>query len=369
MKEAHPSFDQLRMTLFSIKMSKEETIASYDPSGVGVANNRIFGLPFSFEEAAVILFPVPWEVTVSYNAGTASGPHAILNASPQLDLYDPDLKDAWKLGIFMHEVSNDWLYKNDRLREKSGRIIEALEEGESIESLQVYIDEINKGCEDMNAWVKKSTSELLKQGKLVGLVGGDHSTPLGFIQTLAENHTEFGILQIDAHCDLRDAYEGFKYSHASVMFNALKIEQIKKLVQVGIRDCSPQEVELINANPGRIKTYFDADIKNAQFEGKSWSKITGEIINELPQNVYISFDIDGLDPVLCPHTGTPVPGGFNIHEVFYLIIKLVESGRKIIGFDLVEVAPDETDWDGNVGARVLYKLSNMMAKSNGAMVP
>jgi agmatinase len=185
------------------------------------------------------------------------------------------------------------------------------------------------------------------------------------MQALAEKFGEFSVLQIDAHADLRNAYEGFEFSHASIMFNALKIKEVKKLVQVGIRDYCEEELNLINNSNGRIKTFFDRDIKYAQYTGDSWDRICNRIINELPENIYLSFDIDGLDPKLCPNTGTPVAGGFEAEQVLFLLEKIVKSGRKIIAFDLNEVAPgpEGNDWDANVAARLIYRITNLVALS------
>jgi len=198
------------------------------------------------------------------------------------------------------------------------------------------------------------------------LVGGDHSGPLGFFKAIGEKHGDFGILQIDAHLDLREAYEGFNYSHASIMFNALsEIPQLTRLVQVGIRDFGGDEMEYLKKFNDRIKVYFDKEIRNRQYEGETWKLIVDEIVENLPPKVFISFDIDGLDRKLCPFTGTPVPGGFELEQVFYLFSKVAKSGRAIIGFDLNEVGiGGDTDWDANVGARVLYKLCNLMVTSN-----
>ena len=197
------------------------------------------------------------------------------------------------------------------------------------------------------------------------MLGGDHSVPLGFFKAQSEKHGDFGILQIDAHCDLRDSYEGFKYSHASIMYNALhEIPSIKKLVQVGIRDYSDGELEIIQNNKERIVTFFDRDIKDRLYEGDTWKNVVDDIIKTLPQKVHLSFDIDGLDPKLCPNTGTPVAGGFEVEQIYYLLRKLIQSGRQLIGFDLNEVGVGENDWDANVGARVLYKLCNLLVKSN-----
>jgi agmatinase len=225
--------------------------------------------------------------------------------------------------------------------------------------------EVNEGGALLNNWVYQQTKALLDNNKLVGLLGGDHSTPLGFMKALAEKKGEFGILQIDAHCDLREEYEGFTYSHASIMYNALKeIAPIKKLVQVGVRDYSQGEWQYIQDNKNRITTYFDKDIRTRLYEGERFKDIVEDIVNQLPDKVYISFDIDGLDPKLCPNTGTPVQGGFETEQVFYLFDSVRKAGKHIIGFDLCEVSTSETGWDANVGARILFKLCNLLVAGN-----
>jgi agmatinase len=227
------------------------------------------------------------------------------------------------------------------------------------------LKDINEGSAFLNNWVYEQTQSLLANNKLVGLLGGDHSTALGYWKALAEKHGDFAILQIDAHCDLRKAYEKFTYSHASVTYNGLEeIPQIIKVVQVGLRDYSQGEWELICQSAGRIIAYLDRDIKMRQYEGETWKHICDEIISHLPQKVHLSFDIDGLDPKLCPHTGTPVHGGFEAEQINYLLRRMVQSGRQLIGFDLVEIGLGETDWDANVGARELWKLCNLLISSN-----
>lgn len=349
-------------------MTKEEKIRQFNPNDIGDANNNIFGLPFSTDEADIIVLPVPWEVTVSYGSGTADGPEAIAAASYQVDLYDPVVPDAWKMGVAMDDIPEILKERSNELRKKSEDYISLLERGETWETneeMRTIREEVNKACGQMNEWVKSRSLELMSRNKLVALVGGDHSTPLGLMQAVAEKHGDFAILQIDAHADLRDAYEGFEFSHASIMFNALKIDKVKKLVQVGIRDYCEAEVKVIRESKGRVETYFDRDIKIRQYEGESWGGICNEIIGKLPEKVYLSFDIDGLDPKLCPNTGTPVAGGFEAEQVLYLIQKLVESGKKILAFDINEVSPGEDEWDANVGARLLYRIANLAAKSQG----
>ncbi len=343
-------------------------LSNFDPNSVGNPNNNIFGLPFPEEDARLVILPIPWEVTVSYNAGTARAPEHILNSSLQVDLNDPDVKDGWKQGFYMRPSDKKVLMKSDYLRKEAELYINYISHEEVVADNKFMcksVKEINEGSDFLNKWVYEQTKELLEQGKLVGLLGGDHSTPLGFFRSIAEKHGDFGILQIDAHCDLRVAYEGFKYSHASIMYNALEeIPAIKKLVQVGIRDYCEEEIEYIQNSKARVVTYFDKEIKERQFEGQTWKQITDEMLNHLPEKVFISFDIDGLDPKLCPHTGTPVPGGFETEQVFYLFKKLLESGRKLIGFDLNEVGVSHNEWDENVGARCLFKLCNLMIASN-----
>jgi len=342
-------------------------LSQFDSNKVGNPNNNIFSLPYSQDEAKLVILPVPWEVTVSYMAGTARAPEHIFNASLQVDLHDRDYKDAWKQGFFMMPCDKKVLMKSDYLRKEAELYINYIAQGEVVADNKFMcktLKEINEGSNFLNSWVYEQTKGLLNEGKLVGLVGGDHSTPLGFYKAIGEKFGDFGILHIDAHCDLRKAYEGFKYSHASIMYNALEeISQLTKLVQVGVRDFCDEEFDYMVASNQRAITYFDKDIKERQYVGETWKSIADEIVNHLPQNIFISLDIDGLDPKLCPHTGTPVPGGFETEQVFYLFKRILESGRKLLGFDLVEVGVSRSEWDENVGARCLFKLCNMMVTS------
>lgn len=341
---------------------------NFDPNSVGNPNNNIFGLPFSEEEAKLVLLPVPWEVSVSYGAGTARAPENIFKASLQVDLYDDDFQDGWKHGIFMRDMNKSVLHKSDYLRKEAELYINYISEGELVENNKFMckvLKDLNAGAEFLNEWVYEQTRELLDAGKLVGLVGGDHSTPLGYYKAIGEKHGDFGILQIDAHADLREAYEDLKYSHASIMFNALaETPQLIKLVQVGTRDYSLGELDYSRNSNGRVITFLDKEIKERTYEGETWRSITDDIVSKLPQKVYISFDIDGLDPKLCPNTGTPVQGGFETQQVYYLFKKVLDSGRELIGFDLNEVGTSSNEWDENVGARILFKLCNLLIASN-----
>ena len=348
-------------------MDKQQIIDTFDPSQPGLADATIFGLPFSAEQSEIIVIPVPWEVTVSYGAGASEGPAAIMEASFQVDLNHQEFPELWKLGIFMDEAPSHWATNSEKYKSLAQPIIEAQENGEDIATfpaLQSDLDKINKVCRELHTEVKEKVQYWMNQGKKVVLLGGDHSTPLGYYEALASQHEDFGILHLDAHMDLRIAYEQFTYSHASIMYNALKLPQISKIVQVGIRDFCEQEVAVVNEENGRVLVHTDTDLKKQLFEGNTWQHICDHIIYSLPKKVCVSFDIDGMDALYCPNTGTPVPGGFSYEQAAYLLSRLAESNKEIIGFDLVEVAPGETgDWDGNVGARMLFHMCGMLAKS------
>ena len=319
----------------------------------------------------MVILPVPWEVTVSYSEGTANGPEAILNASTQVDLFQEDIFDAWKMGIAMLPIDDLLKTQSEQQRSLANAYIQWLEAGEP-EAVRSHYEKspegINAACEKMNDWVYEQSKKYLEQGKMIGLLGGDHSTPLGLIRAMAEKHSSFGILQIDAHADLRPAYEGFEYSHASIAYNFMKIPEVKQLVQVGIRDFCEQEWADIQSEK-RITMYTDNQLKEELFQGVTWSDLCKRIIADLPEKVYLTIDIDGLLPNLCPNTGTPVPGGLDFQQLMYLIKTLVKSGRQIIGFDLVEVAPGDNgdEWDANVGARILYRVANLVGLSQGKL--
>ncbi len=337
----------------------------FDANAAASKDSGIFGLPYSVEEAKLVLLPVPWEVTTSYGRGTAKGPQAILQASKQIDLFDMELGNFFEAGIAMQKESKAVQQWNKEAGKLAQKIIAAggVEASAKLRKIATKVDQYSVR---LNEYVYSSTKHILSQGKRVGVVGGDHSTPFGAIQAFLEKYPAMGILHFDAHADLRAAFEGFEYSHASIMHNVVEKTGLTHLVQVGIRDFCEEEFHYIKKNSQRITTFFDTALAEKKLSGASWSTICEEIINCLPAEVYVSFDIDGLDPRFCPHTGTPVPGGLDLQEALYLIKKVAQSGRKIIGFDLNEVSPGTAvsscvadpaaEWDANVGARLLYKL-------------
>lgn len=348
-------------------MTKQDIIDAFDPNQPATEEQGLFGLPFSAEHSEIIIMPTPWEVTVSYGSGASEGIDAIAEASMQVDLLHPEYPDLWKLGIYLDNDTPDWKEESDVHKEIATSIIEAFEQGEDLNSTEMKAKHlaVNTASQKFNDEVKERALYWMDQGKKVALLGGDHSTPLGYYQALATKHTDFGILHIDAHMDLRDAYEGFTYSHASIMYNALQIPEVSKLVQVSVRDFCEQEVQVVKNSEGRVQLFADLTLKEQEFSGITWQQQCDNIIAALPQKVHISLDIDGLNPSYCPNTGTPVPGGLRFEQVTYLLSRLAQSEKEIIGFDLVEVAPGDTDWDGNVGARLLFHLCGTLAKSQG----
>jgi agmatinase len=233
--------------------------------------------------------------------------------------------------------------------------------------LESALAQVNAISARINDVVYLDTKRLLSQGKIVGLIGGDHATPFGAIRAYAETFPGLGILHVDAHADLRHAYEGFEHSHASIMENVTRlIPGVSKLLQVGIRDFCEEEITRIAESQGRITTLFDVQLARGRMQGRLLD-VFAQAVGKLPRDVYVSFDIDGLDPALCPNTGTPVPGGLSLLEASALVGMIAQSGRRIVGFDLNEVAPGEEgdEWDGNVGARLLYKLIGWTLISQG----
>lgn len=346
---------------FQPEQSIVDKIARFDPGGVGAVNGNLFGFPHDYAHASTVVIGVPWDVTTSYQDGTCQGPEAILRASPQLDFYDFDNPEAWRQGIYMLPIPDWLLAENRRLRPDAIAIIRNAEQGitpKDNPALAATLNRVNQGCRTMSRWVSYQTKVALQRQKKIIIIGGDHSVPLGALESLAQEYLSFGILHLDAHGDLRNAYEGFRESHASIMFNAMQLPQISKLVQVGIRDISHREMALIQQSDGRIVTYLDTQLKQAAYAGQNWLQQCQDIVRNLPEHVYISCDVDGLDPKLCPHTGTPVPGGLNLEEAYCLWREVVRSGRRIIGCDICETGHHE--WDGNVSARILYKLFCLM---------
>jgi agmatinase len=325
----------------------------FDPDAAAAQDSGMFGLDSTRQEAAVVLVPVPFDATVSYGTGTAEGPAAILRASHQVDLFDSQTGRPYRRGIHLVDPDPAVLAVADEAAALARPLID---QGGATAADGPAVARIDGLCGEVHAAVEAQVEAVLVEGRLPGVIGGDHSVALGGIRAVARHHPGVGILQVDAHADLRPAFEGLRYSHASIMDNVLgEADGVARLVQVGIRDVGEGEVRRAAEDP-RIVLHYDMDWKTRVAGGEGFLDLCRAAVEALPEQVHVSFDIDGLDPALCPHTGTPVPGGLQFHEACLLLQVLVDSGRRIVGFDLTEVAPGDDEWDANVGARVLYKL-------------
>jgi len=266
----------------------------------------------SFELARVLVLPVSYEGTVSYGKGTGEGAMAIIDASRNMELYDEETNaEVYKIGIH------------------------TLEEFQPRPTPE-------KMMQDLYDYTK----EILKANKFLCTLGGEHSISAPIIKAHAEKFYNLSVLQIDAHADLRDTYDGTPYSHASIMARVVKDMRIPS-VQVGIRSISAEEVKSL-PKLTNTKIFWAKDIV-----GKTdW---IDEAVDALTENVYLTIDIDGLDPSLVPTTGTPEPGGLGWYETLALIRKLAEK-RRIVGMDLVEFSKTEySQAPAFLCAKLIYK--------------
>ncbi len=345
-------------------MSIQDKLNHFDPNGVGNTSGTIFGLPFDISESKLVVIPMTWDVTVSNHAGTSMAPECILGHSSQIDLFDPFSTDAWKHGIAMEDIDSVMEKRNAELRIQASEVIQFLESGGVIsdnKDIQCNLKGINDACQNMTDALTSKCERYLDQGKIPFVLGGDHSVSLGIVKALVKRFPGMGILQIDAHADLRHQYQGFTQSHASIMWNIIHTEGIARLVQVGVRELCDSEYSMIRTHADTITTFFDRDLFSLMAKGYSWERICLDVVRCLPDHVYISFDADGLDPSACPNTGTPVPGGLSYNQIMFLFETLVSQGKKIVGADLVETGAN--DLDAMIACRILYRMAGMMIKS------
>ncbi|MDR2423806.1 MAG: agmatinase family protein [Prevotellaceae bacterium] len=327
----------------------------FNHNDMAIPNGNFFAMPYKKGEGDIEIITVPWDATVSYGEGASRAPEAVIDASTQIDLFDVDIEKAWEIKISHRSL--DLETDNRTCRSHVQKVLKHLLDGGKPSDIQNYIDQVNIMSEQINSRVYEAAVSILEQKKIPALTGGDHSCPFGLIKAVAEYYPQVGILHIDAHADLRQGYQGFKYSHASIMYNVYtQIPNISTIVQVAVRDFCEEEYTFAS-NHADIFMLTDSCLSEKRYAGKNWIEQCSEIINHLPEYVYISFDIDGLNPYLCPSTGTPVPGGLDFSEALCLIKQLAVSGKKIAGFDLCEVVPGNgSEWDANVAARLLFKI-------------
>lgn len=264
------------------------------------------------ESAAYVLLSVPYDGTSTFVKGADKGPQAILNASDSLELYDVQYDtDVSKAGVYTDHYDYDLSTPEAMVKSVYGRV-----------------------------------SHFLDMGKRVAMVGGEHSVSVGAIRAMSERFPDLTVLQIDAHADLRDEYHGSPYNHACVMRRA---QECARVVQVGIR--SVCEEEQCNIVPENI-FYAHNIVGRTGWEDEVLERLTG--------NVYISFDLDGLDPSILPATGTPLPGGLQWYPTLNLLEKVFRA-RRVVGFDVVELCPQEGNVVSDVlAASLVYKMMGMM---------
>lgn len=331
----------------------EDTLKNDDP---------LFGNPLSFDDSKLVIIPAPWEPTTSYKGGTSNAPSLIRKASHQMDVFHEIYSESYNKGIFLKDTHPEIYPLHQQALKVCEEVQNHLTEEDSNKEnssskLAEQISYANGLSERFNEIIYNEAKSILNAKKIPALFGGDHSCPYGLMKALSETYKEWSILHIDAHFDLRIAYQGFTHSHASIIYNATQLEYApQKISHVGIRDFSKSEFEF--ANQHHHFSFTDKRLKQKEFNGETWNKTCEDILKPLTQNLYISFDIDGLDPQYCPQTGTPVPGGLSYNQAVQLI-ELASKKFNIIGFDLVEVASESGDhesWDINVGTRLLFEL-------------
>ena len=265
----------------------------------------------SFEKAKVVILPVPYGKTVTYRKGTENGPQAILEASDNLELFDEELgKETCLIGINTAPL----LKVND------------------------------SSPEDMIASVEEKTADIYKQDKMPVIIGGEHTLTIGAARAAKTKFKDLSILYFDAHCDLRNEYAGNKYSHACV---ARRLLEIAPVIEVGVRSLSKEENDFASSEDIKIIKMFD------MLKGKDW---LGAIKKQLSKNIYISIDLDVVDPSIIPSVGSPEPGGIQWYE-FLKAMREIIAHKNVVGLDVVELCPVKGIlWPDFTAAKLIYKI-------------
>jgi N1-aminopropylagmatine ureohydrolase len=276
----------------------------------------------NFDNSKVAIVSAPYEHTVSYGGGTKYGPEAIIKASQFVEFYDEE-------------------FDRELCFEQGICTIEPLDFG----------GKANKDALDM---IYNQVKELLAKDKFVITLGGEHTISSAPIKAHHEKYPNMSILQFDAHSDFRDTYEGSKYSHASIMARVAEFFPNDKITQVGIRAQCIEEANFIKEN--NVNTFYANAIRRG-VHGQDWQQ---SVVDTLSDEVYITFDVDYFDPSIMPATGTPEPDGFLYHETLDLLRKIKAAGKRVIGFDVVELAPMEgLSHPDILTASLIYKMLNI----------
>lgn len=341
-------------------MDKAEKI-KLDPNAPRSHNGCFLGLPIAENDAQTVVLCAPW-------AGAQADSHIhtaaanVLEASYRLPLYDPDVPDAWKRGFSLRLPDAQLSERGKQFREKAAGLSLFAESGESPSEgryVQTSFEEVDKEAAALKQELRQEAKALLDNHKSVGLLGGDSSTQLGLLEALAERYPEFGILHLGARMGLNTSWPGPACSPETFLHHALQLGSVAQLTLAGARHCSPREEKTANGKEN-IAVFYQHEIRRRLFRGHTYSQICGDIIRDLPDRVYISFDIDALLPHYRPHSAGTAPGGFEFEEATYLLKRLVDAELEIIGFGLCGVAGEPHTWEGQVGAQLLYRLGNLM---------
>lgn len=350
--------------------TNQQLFKDYDPSAMAIPG-KPFGLPHNAEQAKMHVIQIESAITVSGSEGAELGPVGLLEGSAQIELYNRMYpRSAYIPGMYLLPSEPLIIENHTEGREAFRALLEIYDKGDSISDDENEIAILLKKIDDcsvvLNNWVIKMTQEALRDGKIPAFLGGCHGSMYGGIKASAEYHEEETLFQFDAHKDLRKAFEGAQFSHASIMYNILEnVPQIKKLISVGIRSYGLDETDYVDSHPDRIKIFYDSDLRKILDEGKSWSEYLVPMMVERieTKKVHLTFDIDVFDPSLCPSTGTPVPGGLSMWQAKTLINEIARK-KEIVSFDLNEVVP-KTRVDMLTGAEIWYHLYVETMRSNG----
>lgn len=276
----------------------------------------------SFDSSKIAILPAPYEHTVSYGGGTKKGPDGILKASQYVEFFDEE-------------------FNRELCFEKGICTLPEID----------FSDHKNK---DALSIIERKIRKLIDEDKFVVTLGGEHTISTAPIKAHFEEYPNMSVLQFDAHSDFRDTYENSKYSHACIMARVAEFFPPERITQLGIRAQCREEAEFIRKN--NVNTFYANEVRRG-VHGEKWHK---KVVDSLADEVYITFDVDYFDPSIMPSTGTPEPDGFLYHETLEVIRRIKETGRKIIGFDVVELAPIEgLSHPDILTASLIYKMLNL----------
>ncbi len=291
-----------------------------------IEENNFLAIPeevSSYQDSKIVILPVPYEHTVSYGGGTAQGPQAIISASGYVEFYDDE---------FSKELCNEV----------------GIATVEPVDLLNCYDEKMLLKIEDIVA-------KLIADNKFVVTLGGEHTISIAPIKSHLKKFPNMSVLHFDAHSDLRQEYQDNKYSHACFAARVCEFLSPKKLTQVGIRAQCKEEAEFIKSHG--VNTFYASAIRRGIYS-QDWQR---SVVDTLCEEVYVTFDVDFLDPSILPATGTPEPDGFLYHETLEIFRKIIKSGRRIIGLDVVELAPMEAQRHPDLTiARLIYKILNII---------